>query len=120
MCRNWRFVTPRTGMVRNRDVCLYMIDRRSVQNEHELVVMNLFVEWLGNQEGVHYELLERPNPADGIYKATSGTIWIEVVDTYRSADEAHEERSRVAPGEQPFVHREHPISEPDERMAFAM
>lgn len=97
-----------------------MSDREEVQRKHELAVMNLFVDWLGRQEGVQYELIEQPDPPDGIYRSSNGTIWIEVADTYRSADEAHEERSRATAGERPFVHTEHPIPEPDERMATAM
>lgn len=97
-----------------------MGDRQQIQRNHELVVMKRFVEQLGASEGVHYELVIRPDPPDGIFKSVDKTIWIEVADVYRSADEAHEERSRVTPGESCFVHREHFIDEPDERLAIAM
>lgn len=97
-----------------------MSDRQQIQRNHELVVMKRFVEQLGSSEGVHYELVMRPDPPDGIFKSADKTIWLEVADVYRSADEAHEERSRVTSGESGFVHRESPIAEPDERLAIAM
>lgn len=97
-----------------------MGDRQKIQREHELAIMKRFVEWLGASDGSHYELVERPDPPDGIFESANKRIWLEVADTYRSADEAHEERSRVAPGEKVIIHREHPIAEPDMRMAIAI
>ena len=97
-----------------------MNPRKNIQEAHELAVMTLFTQWMGSREGMKYELVSRPDPPDGIYRATRKELWVEVVDVYRSADEGHEERSHVTPGEKRFLHREHPIIEPDERIASVL
>ena len=97
-----------------------MNPRKTIQEAHELAVMTLFTQWLGSHEGIKYELVSRPDPPDGIYRSAVKELWLEVVDVYRSADEGHEERSHATPGEEPFIHREHPIEAPDERTASVL
>jgi hypothetical protein len=46
-------------------------------------------------------------------------VWVEHGDIYRSGDEAHEERSLAVSGEKDYFHTEHPIVEPDQRLATA-
>lgn len=97
-----------------------MPSRESIQRDHELVVMNLFTEWLGTKQGRTYKLVGGPDPPDGIFEISpvgsfaspERTVWVEVADIYRSADEAHEERSSANPGERRFHHRG-PIHDPD-------
>lgn len=94
--------------------------RREIQQRHEYAILTLFAQHLSSLAGSTYELVEQPDPPDGVLRCQSGqSIWVEVADIYRSADEAHEERSHVTPGEDRFVHREHPILSPDERTAVA-
>ena len=94
--------------------------RREIQQRHEYAILTLFAQHLSSPTGSTYELVEQPDPPDGVLRSQSGQrIWVEVADIYRSVDEAHEERSHVTPGEGWFVHREHPIVSLDERTAVA-
>jgi hypothetical protein len=94
--------------------------RREIQQRHEYVILTLFAQHLSSLTGSTYELVDQPDPPDGVLRSQSGqSIWVEVADIYRSVDEAHEERSHVTPGEDRFIHREHPIVSPDERTAVA-
>ncbi len=94
--------------------------RREIQQRHERAILILFAQHLSSLADVTYELAEQPDPPDGVLRSQLGqSIWVEVADIYRSVDEAHEERSHVTPGEDRFVHREHPIVSPDARMAVA-
>lgn len=91
--------------------------RKKIQEDHELAILTLFIQWLASQGLPRYELVARPNPPDGILRAEPQHLWVEIADAYRSDDEAHEERSHITPGEKPFLHREHPIISPDARTA---
>jgi len=94
--------------------------RREVQQRHEYAILTLFAQHLSSLTGSTYELVEQPDPPDGVLLSQSRhSIWVEVADIYRSVDEAHEERSHVTPGENRFLHREHPIVSLDERTAAA-
>ncbi|TKS57969.1 MAG: hypothetical protein EWM72_03325 [Nitrospira sp.] len=94
--------------------------RREIQQGHEYAILTLFAQHLSSLTRLTYELVEQPDPPDGVLRSQSGQyIWVEVADIYRSVDEAHEERSHVTLGEDLFVHREHPIVSPDERTAIA-
>ena len=94
--------------------------RHEIQQRHENAILTLFAQHLFSLTGSTYELVEQPDPPDGVLRSQSGQrIWVEVADIYRSVDEAHEERSHVTPGEDRFLHREHPIISPDERTAVA-
>lgn len=94
--------------------------RREIQQRHEYAILTLFAQHLSSLTGSTYELVEQPDPPDGVLRCQLGqSIWVEVADIYRNADEAHEERSHVTPGENRFVHTEHPIVSPDERTAIA-
>ena len=94
--------------------------RHEIQQHHENPILTLFAQHLSSLTGSTYELVEQPDPPDGVLRSQSAQrIWVEVADIYRSVDEAHEERSHVTPGEDRFVHREHPIVSPDERTADA-
>ncbi len=97
-----------------------MNHRRRTQEAHEGAVIDTFIQWLGSRSFPPFEIIARPDPPDAILQAGSDLLWVEVADVYRSADEAHEERSAATPGETRFTHREHPIINPDDRMADAL
>ena len=94
-----------------------MKDRKRIQDAHEKAVITEFIVWLNGQTGKQYVLGERPDPPDAILHSGDETTWVEHADIYRSADEAHEDRSFAIGDEPPFVHRENPICEPDTRIA---
>jgi len=85
--------------------------RKEIKEGHETAVITAFVKCL------RFQIISRPNPPDAVLKSGDNLTWVEHADIYRSADEAHEEYSHVTPGETPFIHREHPILEPDQRTA---
>jgi hypothetical protein len=97
-----------------------MNGRREIQVRHEDAVIAEYIRWIEANGGPAYTVAARPDPPDAILHTGDRHLWVEVADVYRSADEAHEERSRANPSEQLFVHREHPITDPDDRMAASL
>jgi len=97
-----------------------MRPRDQVKDAHEDAVIAQFVERLNNQSGKRYQVISKPEPPDAVLKCDGEYKWLEHADVYRSAEEAHEERSAVTPGELKHIHSEHPITETDERLASAL
>ncbi len=94
--------------------------RDQVKDAHEDAVIAQFVVWLNNQSGKRYQVIAKPEPPDAVLKCDGEYTWVEHADIYRSAEEAHEEYSAVTPGEREYIHSEHSIREPDERLASAL
>lgn len=97
-----------------------MHSRKVTQDNHELAVLNEFINWLNSQSHEEFKIIERPDPPDAIIKGNSSTEWLEHTDAYRSPEEAQEERSLVTLGEKTFHRKEHPIVSPDERITAAV
>jgi hypothetical protein len=96
---------------------LKMGNRKEIQDQHELAILNEYINWLNSQSDEEFKIIERPDPPDAIIKGNDRIKWLEHTDAYRSPEEAQEERSLVTLGEKPFHHKEHPIISPDERFA---
>lgn len=98
-----------------------MTSRKEIQEAHEHNVIQQFVTWLNSTTSSHLRVITRPNPPDAVLRdeCCSLWVWIEHADIYRSDEEAHEERSLAVPGEKDYFHTEHPIIEPDQRLATA-
>lgn len=98
-----------------------MTSRKEIQEAHERDVIRQCVTWLNSTTSSHFRVKARPNPPDAVLwdKRSSRWGWIEHADIYRSGDEAHEERSLAVSGEKNYFHAEHPIVEPDQRLATA-
>ena len=94
-----------------------MHNRKKIQDNHELAVLNEFINWLNSQSHQEFKIIERPDPPDAIIKGNSRIEWLGHTDAYRSPEEAQEERSRVTLGEKPYHRKEHPIIGSDERIA---
>ena len=94
-----------------------MHNRKKIQDNHELAVLNEFINWLNSQSHGEFKIIGRPDPPDAIIKGNGRIEWLEHTDAYRSPEEAQEERSLVTSGEKPFHRKEHPIVIPDERIA---
>jgi hypothetical protein len=93
--------------------------REVIKQAHEDSVIELFLEWYNAENQTQFTVINKPEPPDAIVQYGNKTIWIEHADIYRSTEEAREERSAVTPGETPYYRQEHPIHEPDIRIAFA-
>lgn len=39
-----------------------VMNREEAKRQDEFIVMTQFVQWLGEQQGLHYELVARPDP----------------------------------------------------------
>ena len=94
-----------------------MHNRKKIQGNHELAVLNEFINWLNSQSHGEFKIIERPDPPDAIIKGNGRIEWLEHTDAYRSPEEAQEERSLMTSGEKPFHWKEHSIISPDERIA---
>ena len=94
-----------------------MSNRKDIKNQHESYVITEFVKHLTNTTGKEYRLISRPEPPDAILQCDDLMLWVEVADIFRNPDEAHEIYSLVTPDEDKYTHREHPIMEPDKRLA---
>ena len=97
-----------------------MHNRKEIQDNHELAVLNEFIYWLNAQSDEKFKIIERPDPPDAIIKGNGRIEWLEHTDAYRSPEEAQEERSHVTLGENSFHRKEHPIVSPDERIVAAV
>jgi len=93
--------------------------RKQVKSAHEIAVIDAFVRWYSAATSKNFRIIDRPDPPDAIIQCGSTKRWIEHADVYRNSEEAREEYSYVTPGEKPFDHSEHPILEPDKRIAMA-
>jgi hypothetical protein len=91
--------------------------RDLIKNGHENAVIEQFVSWLNVRTGRNYRIIAKPDPPDALIEYNGEHKWIEHADIYRSSEEAREEYSSVTPGEQPYIHTEHPIVSPDARIA---
>ena len=98
-----------------------MTSRKEIQEAHENDVIQQLVDWLNFTTSSHFRVTTRPDPPDAVLcdECCSRWVWAEHADIYRSAEEAHEERSLAVPGEKDYFHTEHPIVEPDQRLAIA-
>jgi len=98
-----------------------MTSRKEIQEAHEHDVIRQFVTWLNLAASSHFRVTAKPNPPDAVLcdECCSRWLWVEHADIYRSGEEAHEERSLAAPGEKDYFHTDHPIAEPDQRLATA-
>ncbi len=98
-----------------------MTSREQVQEAHEHDVIRQFVTCLNSTTSSHFRVTARPDPPDAVLcdECCSRWVWVEHADIYRSGDEAHEERSLAVSGERDYFHKEHPIVEPDQRLATA-
>ena len=94
-----------------------MHNRKEIQDNHELAVLNEFINWLNSQSDEKFKIIERPDPPDAIIKGDGRIEWLEHTDAYRSPEEAQEERSLMTPCEKPFHRNEHSIISPDERIS---
>ena len=92
-------------------------NRKKIQGNHELAVLNEFINWFNSQSHEEFKIIERPDPPDAIIKGKDRIEWLEHTVAYRSPEEAQEELSLVTPGEKPSHRKEHPIIDPDERIA---
>ena len=96
-----------------------MTSRKQVQDAHEDDVIRQFIAWLNSTTSSHFRVAARPDPPNAVLcdECCSRWVWVEHADIYRSGDEAHEERSLAVAGEKDYFHKEHPIVEPDLRLA---
>ena len=99
----------------------HMTSRKEIQEAHEHDVIRQFITWLNSTTSSHFRVTARPQPPDAVLcdECCSRWVWVEHADIYRSGDEAHEERSLVIQGERDYLHTEHPIVEPDQRLSTA-
>lgn len=67
-----------------------MHNRKEIQDNHELAVLNEFINWLNSQSHEEFKTIEHPDPPDAIIKGNSSTEWLEHTDAYRSPEEAQE------------------------------
>jgi hypothetical protein len=95
--------------------------RKEIQRAHEHDVIRQFVTWLNSTTSSHFRVKAKPDPPDAVLcdQCCSRWVWVEHADIYRSGEEAHEERSLAVPKEKDYFHIEHPIVEPDQRVATA-
>ncbi len=94
-----------------------MRPRDKISASHEKAVVDQFVSWLNSKNSSNFAVVERPDPPDAIINDGEITSWVEHCDLYRSHEEARSELSFITPGEIHTPHSEHPISEPDNRIA---
>ena len=78
-----------------------MNKRRPVQEEHELFVVNVFIEWWALQTNEHLRVISRPHPLppEAIVQSDQRTTWIEVTDAFYSGEWAKDLYSYATPGE---------------------
>ncbi len=90
--------------------------RKFVKIQHETAILDEVVDAMNRVYGFCYKVIERPDPPDAIISNGTTTSWIELVDVFRTGDEAREQFSFVTPGEIPHLRREKIIENSDGRI----
>lgn len=80
-------------------VCDNMNKRAPIQKQHERAVMLGFLDWYNNEEDVSYKIYSEPDPPDALIKDGNNKTWLEVTDTFYSAEWAKTILSSATPGE---------------------
>jgi len=96
-----------------------MKPREQIKQTHEDAVVDQFLSWYNSKHETKFKVIDKPEPPDAVAQENEKYLWIEHADIYRSSEEAREERSTVTPGEKPYERQEHPIVEPNKRVAVA-
>lgn len=86
----------------------------------ENLIIEDFLKWLHRRKGYQAALQERPEPPDALFTVNNRKMWLEIVDAFRSPDEAREFNSAITPGKQLYHHRESVIIDPDKSITKAV
>ena len=97
-----------------------MNEYRRLKRQHETAVVVNFVGWLNEVTGSSWAVVEHPNPPDAIIRDGDTTSWVEQTDLYRSFEEARSETSFLIRSKAHIPHSEHPIYDPDRRIAMRL
>lgn len=93
------------------------ITRHSAKKQHEESILNEALTLLNGSRGTSYNIIDRPDPPDGIASDGKNQLWIEIVDAYRSEDEAREQWTYALSNEKPDWQYGSLVTDPDRRSA---
>ena len=76
-----------------------MADRRPIQQKHERVYVNYFINWFNHRYHTNFKVICEPNPPEAIVCSDKTISWVEVTTAFWCSDYARDLYSYVTPDE---------------------
>jgi len=77
-----------------------MADRHPIQQAHERVYVERFLEWFNQAYKTDFKVIGEPNPPEAIVRSSRITRWVEVGSAFWTGEYARDLYSYATPGEQ--------------------
>lgn len=97
-----------------------MNNRREIQEDHEIFLIDCFINWWEEKTGEKFKVISRPHPhpPEAIILSNSRTTWLEVTDTFFSDEFARDLYSYATPGEEHVPMASGPFENMDDKTAL--